>query len=72
LKLVRCPGSLAPTRVALPFISLIPSAPFAKATAYKPPATTGGQISLLPVREDDEDQRYTEWILFGSNYRAVP
>src|SRR5439155_17109860 len=28
LKLVRCPRSLAPTRVALPSMSLIPSAPF--------------------------------------------
>jgi hypothetical protein len=28
LKLIRCPRSLAPTLVALPSMSLIPSAPF--------------------------------------------
>src|SRR5215475_13006218 len=30
------------------------------------------RVSLLPVREDDEDQRWIEWILFASDYRAVP
>ena len=30
------------------------------------------RVSLLPVREDDEDQQYIEWILFVSHYRAVP
>jgi hypothetical protein len=30
------------------------------------------RVSLLPVREDDEDQQYIEWILFVSHCRAVP
>jgi hypothetical protein len=29
-------------------------------------------VSVLPVREDDEDQQWTGWILFASDYRAVP
>ena len=27
---------------------------------------------MLPAREDDEDRQYIEWILFASDYRAVP
>jgi hypothetical protein len=30
------------------------------------------QVSLLPVREDDEDQQYIAWILFASDHRASP
>src|SRR5436190_18235626 len=37
LKLVRCPHSLAPTLVALPSMSLIPSAPFDDAGARNGP-----------------------------------
>jgi hypothetical protein len=37
LKLVRCPRSLAPTLVALPSMSLIPSAPFSFLRLTQPP-----------------------------------
>ena len=30
------------------------------------------RVSLLPVREDDEDQQCIEWILLASDYLAVP
>jgi hypothetical protein len=30
------------------------------------------QINVLPVLEDGEDPQWIEWILFASDYRAVP
>src|ERR1700730_15193900 len=40
LKLARCPHSLAPPLVALPSMSLIPSAPFGEACARNGPILT--------------------------------
>src|SRR5512140_2825403 len=40
------------------------------ACRYRQLASTE-RVSLLPVREDDEDQQWTDWILFASDYRAL-
>ena len=42
------------------------------ATAFVSSRLRLHRVSVLAVREDDEDQQYIEWILLASDYRAVP
>ena len=42
------------------------------ATAFVSSRLRLHRVSVLAVREDDEDQQYIERIFLGSDYRAVP